>query len=103
MELNKSAKRYHIPLTFKSKGGKLLHYQFAPPQERMQVPGVPPECHPTEQDEIFWNNKSTVYRNKCIQLLDSGDQCSCGLHTGQTGRPLHTGIKGHERAFKNSD
>ena len=41
MELNKSAKRYHIPLTFKSKGGKLLHYQFAPPQERMQVPGVP--------------------------------------------------------------
>ena len=95
-ELNRDVKKLQLPLVFKSKGGRMLHYTFAPPSESRDI--KPPACNPTQLDEKFWGKQGNVYLHKCIA---QGCPENSGQYIGQTGREQHARNKDHARACKN--
>ena len=97
-ELNTEAKRRNIPMRFASRGGRILHYRFAPPGEMHKVP--PPPCNPDQQDDPIWHLQGTVYEHECIE---QGCPQGSGQYIGQSGNALHRRNKDHARATKKGD
>ena len=97
-ELNSNAKRCGMPMKFASRGGRILHYKFAPPAERHKAP--PPPCNPDQQDDPIWHLQGTVYEHECIE---QGCPKGSGRYIGQSGNALHRRNKDHARSTKKGE
>ena len=89
-ELNSNAKRCGMPTKFASRGGRILHYKFAPPAERHKAP--PPPCNPDQQDDPIWHLQGTVHEHECIE---QGCPKGSGRYIGQSGNASHRKNKDH--------